>query len=128
MEGEGDAMKITQQSIQTLFNKMYKGLDKQGWKKSVELNGGCKYRGPHGLKCAIGQCIDDATAHDWDSQLNSEIYVITGLYYPRMGKEKLAFLKKAQQYHDSASSEGNMQNKFIDLAKLFNLKIPKGTL
>ena len=45
---------------QGLLDKMPTGLAKQGWLQSRYPDGrGCCYRGPDGLKCAVGHVIPD---------------------------------------------------------------------
>ncbi len=50
---------------QEIFNTAYTGIIAQG-RQSVSKNGECRYRGPDGLKCAVGFMIDDATAQEWE--------------------------------------------------------------
>jgi hypothetical protein len=50
---------------QEIFNTAYLNVIAQG-RQSVTEKGDCRYRGPDGLKCAIGFMIDDATAEKWE--------------------------------------------------------------
>lgn len=43
---------------QKWFNQVLRHMRKQG-KKSVDVGGNCLYRGPDGLKCAIGALLPD---------------------------------------------------------------------
>lgn len=57
---------------QEIFNQAYVAVMHQGC-KSLNYNRGCQYRGPDGLKCAIGHLIDDATAKAWDRRSANDI-------------------------------------------------------
>ena len=43
---------------QEAFNAAWLGLKSQGFERSAD-GGLCMYRGPNGLKCALGWCIPD---------------------------------------------------------------------
>lgn len=45
-------------TLQDVFNLGYIGVIRQG-KQSAGADGYCLYRGPDGIKCAIGHCIPD---------------------------------------------------------------------
>ena len=44
---------------QEFYNKSIEGLAAQGFQQSSEIGGECLYRGPNGLKCAIGVVVTD---------------------------------------------------------------------
>ena len=112
-------MRLRTATNQQLFDLMYKGLHKQGWKKSINLSGACQYRQGN-LKCAVGHCISDAMAERWKSQGIFDIDDLRNLPYSR-----LEFLSKAQVMHDRATSTDGIQDRFHQLAKYYNLTIPE---
>ena len=107
---------------QQIFNKAYLGLKSQDFKKSS--NGAvCMYRGPKGLKCAIGHCIDDKYY-----QLSMESLEIGNLcnnYEGLFNSEQIPFLKKLQETHDWSDSPDDMKNKFYILATEYSLTVPE---
>ncbi len=70
---------IKYRTRQEIFNLAYTGLHGQGWRQSVNAEGGCMYRGPVGLKCAIGHCIDD---QDYDPEMEGTSFVGEFIRFP----------------------------------------------
>ena len=101
---------------------MWTGLKSQGWKRSINEDDFCAYRGEEGMKCAIGYCIDDEAAKEWegDSIASADLK-----YRLHIKPERLKFLTDCQRAHDSGAliSESVEQN-FRDIAKKYNLTIP----
>ena len=87
--------KLTKQDI---FNISANGLLKQG-KKSVDAHS-CLYRGPNGLKCAIGMLIPDELYQDrFEGQSASDSGAIKTLNVPDTAEYAL-FLDNLQDIHD----------------------------
>ena len=116
-------MKIKTATFQELFNTMWSGLAGQGWKRSIGGQiGDYRYRGSNGLKCAIGHCIDNKTAKEWEGHSIGNANIE---YKLNIKPERLKFLTDCQRAHDSGAliSESVEQN-FRDIAKKYNLTIP----
>lgn len=86
---------------QELFDRISKHLLKQN-AKSIDI-GGCLYRGPNGLKCAVGaiipdkkysQTIEGSNVHDTE--------VVDCLPTRYQGDNSIEFLYKLQKLHDCA--------------------------
>lgn len=50
---------ITPLTAQQVFDAAVDGIAAQGFKRSVDEHNACLYRGPDGLKCAVGHSIPD---------------------------------------------------------------------
>lgn len=110
---------------QEVFDAVWNGLASQGFQRSIGYEGTCLYRGPDGLKCAVGHLIPD-NLYDTDlegktvSQL-IEAECLVGVF----GEEvDTSFLFKLQQAHDT--SDGNMKEKLASVATSFGLNYPGG--
>src|SRR5687767_5712675 len=99
---------------QTIFNAMWTGLSGQGWKRSI-ADGSCLYRGPGGLKCAVGHLIPDALydpgmedGTPWQDEsvvmavVESSVRVRTALVAAGVPVELHAFLRECQRVHDES--------------------------
>jgi hypothetical protein len=121
---------------QEIFDKAFLGVIAQG-KKSARYNAqgqyiGCRYRGPDGLKCAIGMLVDDETATHWDifggvHDVAKE-FVLAGDPLPEwMTEENMEFLELIQSAHDDPT--GDFVHGFIlrmkSVAKHFGLSVPE---
>ena len=127
---------------QEMFTKVWLGLQAQGWRQSI-IGTTCRYRGPEGLKCAIGHLIpDDKYQSDWESSsigyLLGRFPLLVGLH---VTQEDVAFLEHLQRAHDQYAirleldeeSKGkaelrkfdDMRAAFLELASLHNLSVPK---
>jgi hypothetical protein len=85
---------------QEIFNKVSAHLLRQG-EGSLLPDGGCAYRGEHGLKCAIGVLIPDELytpeIEDKDVHgLPSGLLESLGFF----GEDELTFLSGLQKIHD----------------------------
>jgi hypothetical protein len=116
---------------QEIFNKVYLGLHSQGWKKSVDADGECFYRGDDGCKCAAGHLIPD---EDYDPSMEGVIFATTSYFektpflafnqkHPEL-KKHAAFILRMQQKHDRSESPNDMKESFIELAVANDLTIP----
>lgn len=103
---------------QRMFDMAWTGLKAQGFEKSYE-NGHCLYRGPHGLKCAIGHCIaDEDYGQNWESFPASVVV-------EAMGWDGLhSFANDLQSAHDGARNEEDMEADLRNFAITHNLTIP----
>lgn len=113
-------MKIKTASYQELFNRMWDGLAGQGWKRSVDENDLCAYRGEEGMKCAIGYCIDDEAAKEWEGDSISAADI---KYRLHIKVDRLEFLTDCQRAHDGGLDH-EMKKRFRAIAKKYNLTIP----
>lgn len=117
-------------NTQEVFDKAYLGLKSQGFRKSANHNNKCFYRGPAGLKCAIGHCIPDkAYCVDWDSKngtLASDIQAeLKEMDYDLFSEVSGDFLDNLQAVHDNSNSPEDMKRRLQDFAKTCGLTVPK---
>ena len=112
---------------QALFNAAYLGLKAQGFEKSKDdIN--CLYRGPNGLKCAIGHCIPDERYDremdnpDNDTSLgyNPPVQAVLDDLYPGYD---LNFACRMQRIHDDTPGV-IMQTCLESLAREYDLEVP----
>ena len=97
---------------QSLFDQMLTGLAKQGWRQSYFHNGkGCCYRGPEGLKCAVGHLIPDSLYEpemdanggdldDVDNILRESVTIEAVLLSGKISRH-YHFLISVQEWHDN---------------------------
>ena len=125
-------MTTQKERFQDYFNRAYTGLAKQDWKQSkypAEFVA-CKYRGPDGLKCAVGHLVDDKQAAVMEHY--GVIDKVPRQHNP-FPEEDLAFLKGLQIRHDFGSPVkgrqgmmfGYIKDAFIAFAANNGLTIPE---
>lgn len=112
--------------LQAFFNTACEGLAKQGFRKSSNL-GYCLYRGPKGLKCAIGHVIpDEAYRLDFDNGCKSTEMVVKTVWeindWP--SSERLSALCSLQSCHDDAEDGHDMRVLLRNFAQVRGLSIP----
>jgi hypothetical protein len=127
---------------QEIFNKVWLGLNGQNWKRSVDNKTECcVYRGPGGLKCAVGHLISD---ENYDPKMEGSCVTNMLEHYPFALGEEFSnpdadiyeFLDALQDAHDVSrvstlgiESEDlqfgdDMKAAFIKFADIHNLEIP----
>ncbi len=116
-------MPTTKQSI---FNRAAKHLLNQMEKSISPASSMCMYRGPRGLKCAIGVLIPDC---DYDSKMERGLDHLVdiaddyGLKIPKYFKRFRSFLAEIQLIHDR--NEPNQWRKALEkFAEAHNLTMP----
>jgi hypothetical protein len=123
---------------QEMFNKVWAGLENQGWQRSVHHpNGGCRYRGSNELKCAAGHLIPD---ENYNLLLEGKrIYSLLeknpDLFGFPLSAEEIEFVVEMQTAHDSFEVKAplhpikthetypNLKAAFEALAKEHDLRI-----
>lgn len=113
-----------------MFNIAYKGIVGQGG-PSVNAFGSCEYRGPNGLKCAIGHLIKDKEYDEsWEGY---NLYSSAINLDMETSSKKFKFIAKMQSIHDDIGREyksdlQEFMEKFkIEMAKLaaeYELTVP----
>lgn len=118
-------------SNQEIFNKALFGIREQNYEQSA--NGeSCAYRGKNGTKCAVGHCIDDATAERWDSFGESSIGMVYSFdkegFSNVFDVKQLLLLERLQYCHDStldgaafSFGPGAFEQGMKNIARQFNL-------
>lgn len=116
--------------LQKIFTTAVVGLTAQG-KPSVDPKGCCRYRGPGGLKCALGFSILDA---DYSKNFEDErprLHNKLGRFFELRTKQQEKQLDDLQQIHDSnvqaASSSDFIEaitEEFKQFAKDYHLVMP----
>lgn len=117
---------------QQTFNMVYRGLAKQGFKRSAE-GSVCKYRTSHGLKCAAGHVIPDdlySTRMEFGivqpklsmiTKVASRLVTIT---IKDLGHD-LQLVRDLQECHDDSAYADELKEKLRYYAKNHELKIPR---
>lgn len=108
---------------QELFNKIYLGLKSQNFEQSAVYendNLRCLYRGPNGLKCAVGFLIPDEKYNESIEHMSPWNLVVEGIV-----KSDLNFLREMQSIHDNACDPEDMRLELESYAKDLGLVIPK---
>lgn len=106
---------LSRMSYQRAFNKVYKHLMKQN--RRCENIFGCLYRGPGGMKCAIGVLIPDSLYNP--SFEGDKIHV----FCPGLSVRRKEFYTKLQKIHDDWPIR-QWDSALKDLAHRYNLKVP----
>lgn len=118
-------------TLQQVFNQAFRGLRKQGWKKSVAADGTtCMYRGPNGLRCAIGHAIPNSRymkKFEEYSVINGTILrAALGVGTGYSGPIDLhGVLFSLQNCHDSARGRKDMERSMLEFAQRYGLTVPK---
>lgn len=116
-------------AMQDAFTKAYRGLASQDWQESTNHYGLCRYRGPNGLRCAVGWLIPDTMYRESLENQPIPLYMVSALYptlrgddLTRMGR----FLKDLQYAHDYAEESGSeMKARIEEVAADYGLIIPE---
>lgn len=111
----------TQQTArQETFTKAYRGLRAQEWKRSMVVNGFCRYNGPGGMHCAVGWAFDVLDRYE-----GTPVYNLPGAalhnQHDTLGH---VFLEDLQLAHDKAVNATDMQHKLFVFARKYGLEIP----
>jgi len=116
-----DIMKLKQE----IFAKAAAGLASQNWERSLSCNI-CSYRGPLGLKCAIGHLIPD-DRYSADIENKTVFHKVVAEAIPELdrfaGTVPLAlaqFLRDLQHAHDFSISPFGLHQKFKEIAFLID--------
>lgn len=107
--------KATEQQV---FDQVAKHLLTQNKKSRAGDNGGCKYRGPNGLKCAIGCLISDK---EYKPCMDEDGTVLEQIEKGNFPDAHNALLDALQETHDYCDPE-EWPEELAFVAKRFNLK------
>ena len=110
---------------QEIFNKAYEGLRSQHFHKSEgAVDTFCMYRGPDGMKCAIGHLISDENySVDLENKRVRNKMVRKAAEIPDHIDER--FLQELQDCHDCSWDSLTMEGNLIRFAMRYNLRIPE---
>lgn len=110
-------------TAQELFDQVVLAVVKQG-RASVTEQGMCMYRGPGGLKCAVGHVLRDD-----ELQLDEEGFTVLGLPLPKRLKPHRGLLRELQLAHDAHAHRQTFLSEFIRDARAVseehNLTMPE---
>ena len=117
---------------QAFLDKIVPLVVKQG-KRSVDERGKCLYRGPNGLKCAIGFAIpDDRYDPNMDGNYVASVVLQLwrGVVVEGLQADDAAFADAVQSAHDKASGEGrafitDFMERVRKVAERFGLTVPQ---
>lgn len=109
-----------------MFDKAVAGLAEQGFQRSIAQDGLCKYRGPDGMRCAIGYLIpDDKYVPDMEfSSIARNNLVIHAIGVDLSDDSMLPWLTGLQRCHDHGHSTDSMCARLVLFARENALKIP----
>lgn len=113
---------MRERTKQEIFDLAFNGLRAQGFRQSAE-EGGCLYRGPDGLKCAIGHCIADSDYRSHFEGERKDAFEAAGVSGPLF-----AFACELQRAHDLSHGPKNMEHQLRGFAEEHNLTIPEGSV
>lgn len=109
---------------QKVFNRVYRGLAKQGWKKALDQRwNSCQLLDDAGNRCAIGHLvpIKDLREREWDeNDLDTKEIVALA---KKLGVDR-DFLRQLQGEHDNGDSGRAMRERFRLFAQERNLTCP----
>lgn len=92
-----------------ITKKAYEAVIAQG-EPSIDATGACVYRGPGGLKCAVGHVIPDEV---YDPKMEGlHIYQIVSGYSLGVSVEEQRELYSLQEAHDFAAHESDFLRAF----------------
>jgi hypothetical protein len=113
---------------QDIFNQVYLGLKAQGFERSVWGDGAfCQYRGPDGLKCALGQLLPDEHYQPWFDDREKSTSVAFDAVVAVLPKcADTEFYNDLQLAHDCGRTPERMQLNLSEFADEFGLEIPNG--
>ncbi len=107
---------------QEIFDKVVAHLRKQNARSVMMLK--CLYRGPNGLKCAVGCLIsDDAYSRDLETRVVGASKVQSALLASGVPNDEttIDMLRSLQQTHDYQDIS-NWEHYFMSIAERYNLK------
>jgi len=110
---------------QELFNKMWTGLEAQGWEQAENAKGLCQYLTENGLRCAVGHCLSNPDPEFFGgvaSLIHERPEVVAELGAHE--DEVFQFLCRAQLKHDENIVPSEMRLAFEKLASSEGLVIP----
>ena len=96
--------------MQAAFDTATSAIILQG-KRSVSIDGTCQYRGPNGLKCAIGHLMTDSQIHAYGIMNSEGAHVFTSLLVKELVPDVTShdevetvrdFLAALQDAHDNS--------------------------
>ena len=108
---------------QEIFDKAWNGLKSQGFVESRDDERGiCCYRGPGGLRCALGWCIpDERYSTNLENMSGDDRPVIKAVG----ASPKLAgFLESLQGCHDYSTGPESMERNLRNFASDHELTVP----
>lgn len=112
---------------QEAFEAVYKHLLTQMERSSVPNqtcigSESCKYRGPRGLKCAIGCLIPDELYDPSIEGVSADDLSDRG-FRPLFSGVNTALLQRLQDVHDD-NEPGSWRGALVDVAEQFGLRVP----
>lgn len=122
--------KINMTPNQAAFTMAWRGLESQNWKRSLDSDGQCAYRGEGGRCCGVGWMISDkyyrpdfeAQAADVRAVSRAVVQTLAdlGLAEPTVG-----LLVRIQFAHDGGKSPEAMQASLRAAAERYRLGVPE---
>jgi hypothetical protein len=110
---------------QDLFNKAARHLLRQN-QQCLDEDDGCVYRGPDGMKCAIGALFPNAV-YEKGMEMTSVSQLIND--FPKVrkylgGVRNAEFLQRLQDVHDDNNPE-EWPERLVEVASEFNLSVDR---
>ncbi len=125
-------------TLQEIFDKAYLGLASQNFKRSRidssevfpgdTVFAGCRYRGPDGLKCAVGHLIsDECYLASFEGRNADDLAIVQALRGSGAFSDAMfesGFLTELQSAHDRGCTAGEMRTLLDTFAQRHGLTIP----
>jgi hypothetical protein len=106
---------------QEAFTKVYRHLLKQRRRSVCPMSGACLYRGPGGLKCAVGALIGD---RDYTPHLEGIAICDLAGRLPTLQNLHVSFLEGLQTIHDNYKPSA-WERRLRTFGHEWGLRIPK---
>jgi hypothetical protein len=112
-------------NTQEAFTAIVEHLRKQGCRSQQEDDAACLYRGPKGLRCAVGALIPDELYEESMEGINvASLLIVKREDYPKiadlLGSVDISMLEEMQNIHDFQEIE-DWENRFRLCAKDYGL-------
>jgi len=130
-----------EEKLQEIFTTAWNGLKSQGFERSIimvpasistdSMIASCRYRGPDGMRCAIGWCIPDEaydTSIEGRSAGHDSILRILGVETENHDDNEYVWmvgaLSRLQSCHDNADEFNGMEKELRFFAEEYKLQVP----
>jgi hypothetical protein len=108
---------------QSLFDRIVRGVRRQGYKRAEGDGEACMYRDPQGVRCFVGLVISDREySADIEGQTVQALHE-SGRLFSDLTAADLEFLEDLQAVHDDEPPE-RWEECFVELAEDYGLSYP----
>lgn len=111
---------------QRAFWMSWRGLESQGWKRSIEEGGGCQSRDREGRHCAVAWLIPKQHVVDaYNGYPEEDVCLQYNQLSKGCGLPRIhSFYDALMVAHDSAQSSDEVKANYLNLANQYGLQVP----